>query len=317
MLSSSRLSPTLLLQIPDDDSLHGFGTDQPNGFGADQPNGLSTSVEEVQLSEEELQKARDDFKAQMEETMKGKSDMFDSMVEDEGKIRLGEDGWKLRYYQEKLGVPPTEQQEIVQDMVKSYVEGLCWVMSYYYDGVASWTWFYPYHYAPFASDLVRLPELDIKFEIGEPFKPFNQLMGVLPAASAHALPKPYQASCHQALFTEWDSPILDFYPKHFAVDINGKRFAWQGVALLPFIDETRLLDATGPLEEQLSEEETHRNGRRLDLFYVSSAHPLTPDIFEMADELASLSPAERARKTVPMNPELTQGSEGRRDGGWL
>lgn len=65
MLSSSRLSPTLLLQIPDDDSLHGFGTDQPNGFGADQPNGLSTSVEEVQLSEEELQKARDDFKVGM------------------------------------------------------------------------------------------------------------------------------------------------------------------------------------------------------------------------------------------------------------
>ena len=35
--------------------------------------------------------------------MKGKSDMFDSMVEDEGKIRLGEDGWKLRYYQ--VGLP--------------------------------------------------------------------------------------------------------------------------------------------------------------------------------------------------------------------
>ena len=36
--------------------------------------------------------------------------------------------------QEKLGVPPAQQQEMVQDMVKSYVEGLCWVMSYYYDG---------------------------------------------------------------------------------------------------------------------------------------------------------------------------------------
>ena len=35
----------------------------------------------------------------METMAKEKGDMFDTMVVDEAKIRLGEDGWKERYYQ--------------------------------------------------------------------------------------------------------------------------------------------------------------------------------------------------------------------------
>ena len=58
--------------------------------------------------------------------------------------------------------------------------------------------------------------------------------GVFPAGSKKFLPDQWAELMYQP-----DSPIIDFYPSDFNIDLNGKKYAWQGVALLPFVDESR------------------------------------------------------------------------------
>jgi len=60
-----------------------------------------------------------------------------------------------------------------------------------------------------------------------------------------------------------ESPILDFYPKDFENDLNGKRNDWEAVVLIPFIDERRLLSAMEQPKMHLNPEEIQRNSRGL------------------------------------------------------
>ena len=42
---------------------------------------------------------------------------------------------------------------------------------------------------------------------------------------------------------EETSPIIDFYPQDFVLDMNGKKQDWEAVVKIPFIDQARLLKA--------------------------------------------------------------------------
>ncbi|KAF9037608.1 exonuclease II [Panaeolus papilionaceus] len=168
-------------------------------------------------------------------------------------IKLKMDEWKRNYYQGKLEIS-YDDPKAMHHLIFKYVEGLQWVMHYYYSGVASWGWFYPYHYAPRISDLRGIDNMSFDFELGTPFKPFEQLMGVLPVASMEHIPMAYRD-----LMYDPNSTILDFYPLEFEQDLNGKKQDWEAIVKIPFIDEKRLLKAMSAREHRLTPEEKNRN----------------------------------------------------------
>jgi 5'-3' exoribonuclease 2 len=204
-------------------------------------------------------------------------------------VRLWESGWKTRYYENKFQVDVGDET-FRSKVVQSYIEGLCWVLKYYYQGCQSWKWFYPFHYSPFASDFKRIDHISVVFEESHPFKPIEQLLGVFPAASRAHIPKPMHF-----LMTDPESPIIDFYPTEFPIDLNGKKYAWQGVALLPFIDADRLLDAVKPLYAKLTAAEIHRNTLGNEVLFSSS----TVGIF---DDMCKLYGTIKVEDPIPINP---------------
>ena len=109
---------------------------------------------------------------------------------------------------------------------------------------------------------------NVEFKLGQPFKPYEQLMGVLPDRSKQIVPKAYWD-----LVTSPDSPIIDFYPRDFELDMNGKKMEWEAVVKIPFIEEDRLLEALKSKEHLLTPDEKGRNG-----FGASLKFTYSPDV---------------------------------------
>jgi len=222
-----------------------------------------------------LRQAENQRPAKRQRTEEGTSEIPES-EQTPCPVKYHEPGWKERYYQAKLKM---STHDAIQpgSAVEEYIRGLAWVMLYYYHGVPDWHWFYPYHYAPFSSDLAQFSlDKPIQFAIHGPPPPLLQLMAVLPPASSSLVP-----SAYRALMTADNSPLAEWMPADFEEDLDGKRYTWQGIALLPFLNFDTLESELKPLDSQLAPEEGARTRFGPTYLYVHSSHKLAATISAM------------------------------------
>eukprot|EP00923_Selenidium_pygospionis_P046355 GHVN01079927.1.p1 GENE.GHVN01079927.1~~GHVN01079927.1.p1 ORF type:complete len:1143 (+),score=155.45 GHVN01079927.1:28-3456(+) len=158
------------------------------------------------------------------------------------------DDYRRSFYQRKMGFDAETNEGIVarDNLAIAYLEGLQWVLFYYFRGTPSWSWYYKHLYPPFGADILKLnPMADgtisqiicqESFEISKPFLPLQQLMAVLPPGSSDIVPEVFRP-----LMLDPESSVKWMYPNEFEVDMEGVKVPWGGVTKIPFIDEEALL----------------------------------------------------------------------------
>ena len=85
---------------------------------------------------------------------------------------------------------PTNCLSVFDHFVGLALKGLIRLWCYILFAVACR--YYPYHYSPYISDVANFEITELHFDMAQPFRPFEQLLAVLPAASRKLLPSAFQ-----------------------------------------------------------------------------------------------------------------------------
>lgn len=174
-------------------------------------------------------------------------------------VNVDFDNYRINFYKDKMN--NIDPYEVCQE----YFKGLLFVIRYYIDEIPDWHWYYPYNYSPFFIDMsIFINDFDgeMKFDKNRPFKPFEQLLAVLPPQSSELLPK----SCRE-LVTSSNSPIIEYYPTEFEVDLEGKKQEYEGQPILPFIDVNKLKKCYNNVKDNFDDMENKRNSSGKNMIY--------------------------------------------------
>jgi len=103
---------------------------------------------------------------QEEQTLLGLKQMYSNMSS----------AGRQDYYTNYFRLDPSKEVEGLWNVLGYYVYGLKFVFEYYFKNLSSWSWYYPYYFAPLLTDLqfylqaMVLGEQGLdKFDLGAPF----------------------------------------------------------------------------------------------------------------------------------------------------
>lgn len=178
-------------------------------------------------------------------------------------VRMGEKGWKIRYYQEHFKIKykhPTEFTKNVNKIIYKYCEGMKWVLLYYQGLNKNWDWSYGYLVSPSIQDMYyavldkNININNIHFNATEPVEPFVQLMSILPPESAHLLPPPLAI-----LMTDRQSIIHYNYPIKVKISTANHKFNWECHPKLPPVNTQELTTIVKSKMKYISAKDKIRN----------------------------------------------------------
>ncbi|KAL9536903.1 hypothetical protein MBANPS3_012269 [Mucor bainieri] len=125
--------------------------------------------------------------------------------------------WRDDYYYENLSVDVDNPDEM-ESVIAAYIHGIQWVIQYCYQGLPSWQWYYPHHYAPLVSDLTNLTRFQgHAFTHGRPSVLSEYHSSVLTPSGQDFLPREWQY-----LMMDPDSDTTDWYRTDFKCDDFGR-----------------------------------------------------------------------------------------------
>jgi 5'-3' exoribonuclease 1 len=173
----------------------------------------------------------------------------------ERKIDQGAEGWRDRYYKHLFDI---EERYEIDKICHKYLEGIYWNFHYYNYGCISWEWSYYHNYPPSFNDLYNymdryVSDINlIKLPKSKPFKPFEQLLMVLPNNSRDLLPPKLSS-----LMIDNNSDIIQYYPIQYQIETTNNYYLWECHPKLPYVISEDIRKIVR--ETKLSEEDKKRN----------------------------------------------------------